>query len=176
MALLRDHTGVIVGLTSAVVVVGWLSAILWAGSLRGVAQVALALVAALVLLSLIYNVGGRASGRIVTVIVIVWLLAIGAALTVMWFSLDWQRVATPVKCPAGSLVIDNRENHGASAPKAGADAPEDVVCIDDENVAAGAIAGITALALVIGGIWLLVAKHRRKTDARAETASHGVVG
>ena len=159
MALLRDHTGVIVGITSAVVLVGWLSAILWAGSLRGVAQVALALVAALVLLSLIYNAGERTSGRVVLAIVVVWLVAIVAALFVVAESVDWKWVAAPKQCPAGSLVIDNRDDHSTAA-KTKADAPHDVLCVHDEDIAAGVIAGITAVILVVAGIWLVVAKVR----------------
>jgi hypothetical protein len=133
----------------------------WAGSLQGVAQVALALVATLVLLSLVYGVTDRTSGQVIFVIVLAWLVAIGGAFLVLRESLEWERVARPGQCPDGSLVIDDREVHRATS-NGDANASEDVLCIEDTDIVAGTVAGVTLVVLVVAGVWLIVARIRRK--------------
>ncbi|HEX5588524.1 MAG TPA: patatin-like protein [Acidimicrobiia bacterium] len=168
-ALLRDRTGVAVAATSALILLGWIAAIIWAGSLQGVLQVALALVGALVLLSLVYWSSENRSSRFAVVALVAWLVAIGLAVGVAVSEIGWRHVATPGDCTRALIVL--APDDGQTAAQRAKGGGTEVLCIEgDGNTVLVALAVATGIALVGVGLALCVVKFARWR--RRERAQH----
>jgi hypothetical protein len=163
-ALLRDRTGVGVAAVTAVLLVGWLSAVVWASSLTGVVQVVLALVAALLLLSIVYGVTEGRRRPVLVLAAAAWITAIVVGALVFDHAIDWRYVTTPSQCGNAAVVIGPPSKSTAATSRS-------VLCIEkDGQLFARLLAGITAVALVGAGVafvWIGIVRRWRRKRADA---------